>query len=131
MSSDGPTIEHRNTTGTTQMQGGKARLLTRGDLDGRTRAKRQADALVAGLESDLGGQDNITVAQRQLIEHAAVTGAIIEHYGTQWLAGTPIDVTGYLAAINAQRRILVTLGLYRRPRDVTPDLKGYLEGKAA
>ena len=131
MPPDATQMQQSNPTDIPHLQGRKARLLTRGDLDKRTRASRQAEALAVGLESDLGGPKNTTNAQQQLIEHAAVMGAIIEHYGTQWLAGAQIDVAEYLSAINAQRRVLVTLGLERRPRDVTPSLGKYLEGNAA
>ena len=129
MPPDATQMQQSKPTNIPQLQGRKARLLTRGDLDKRTRASRQAEALAVGLESDLGGPKNITIAQRQLIEHAAVMGAIIEHYGAQWLAGKSVDVPEYLSAINAQRRVLVTLGLERRARDITPSLQNYLEGK--
>jgi hypothetical protein len=38
-----------------------------------------------------------------------------------------VDVAEHLAAINAQRRVLATIGLERRARDVTPSLDRYLE----
>ena len=57
--------------------------------------------------------------------------AIIENFGTRWLSGEKIDVPEYLSAINAQRRVLVTLGLKRRAHDSTPSLAAYIEGKAS
>lgn len=105
---------------------GKMRLLTLADLDGRTLAARRARELVDGLASDLGGADRLTVAERQLCQRAAVLGAIIEHQEAAVLAGNPIDVSDHLAAVNAQRRVLTTIGLERRARDVTPDLRTYL-----
>ena len=82
--------------------------------------------LVSGLESDLGGGDRLTVAERQLVQRAAVLGAIIEHHETLWLDGQVINVNEHLASINAQRRVLEAVGLERRARDVTPDLDTYL-----
>jgi len=41
--------------------GGKRSLLTLEDLDGRTRAYKQAIELKAGFLSDLGGEDHATV----------------------------------------------------------------------
>jgi hypothetical protein len=90
-------------------------------------ASRRAACLVSGLESDLGGGDRITVSERQLVQRAAVLGAMIEHQEALWLAGEAIDVASHLAAINAQRRVLATIGLERRCRDVTtPSLAEYI-----
>ena len=54
---------------------------------------------------------------------------LIESCEARWLAGETVELADYLAAINAQRRVLATIGLERRPRDVTPDLKTYIAGK--
>jgi hypothetical protein len=89
-------------------------------LDGRTLASKRANQLTRAIENDLGGSDQMTAGQRQLTQHAAVLGALIESDEVQWLAGKAVDLTMLFAAINSQRRILVTLGLERRSRDVTP-----------
>jgi hypothetical protein len=47
----------------------KTRLLSLDDLDGRTNAAKSAAALVAGLESDLGGTEAITEALRLTGRH--------------------------------------------------------------
>jgi hypothetical protein len=106
---------------------GKVRLITLADLDGRTAAARRARDLVAGIEADLGGGNHLSVAERQLVQRAAVLGAIIESQEAAWLSGQQVDVAEHLAAINAQRRVLATIGLERRARDVTPSLDRYLE----
>ena len=74
----------------------------------------------------MGGGDRLSEAERQLVQRAAVLGAVVEHAEARFLAGKAVDLAEYLAAINAQRRLLVTLGLQRRPRDVTPSLQEYL-----
>jgi len=80
--------------------------------------------------ADLGGDTEVTVAGRQLVQRAAVLGAFIEDAETRWVRGEGIEVAEYLMAINAQRRVLATLGLKRVARDVTPDLHEYVERKA-
>lgn len=110
---------------------GKVRLLTLADLDSRTRAARQANALVAAIEDDLGGAERLSIAERQIAQRAAVLGAVLEGIEVEWLAGKTVDVGAYLAGINAQRRCLESLGLRRRPRDVTPDLRDYVAGSGA
>jgi hypothetical protein len=97
----------------------KPRLHTLEDLDGRTAAAAKAKELIAGLESDLGGSANITVGRRELCRHAALLGALVEDYEVRWLRREPVEIPDYLAAVNAQRRLLVVLGLDRAQRDVT------------
>ena len=96
------------------------RLKTLDALDARTHAAQKAQALVSSLEADLGGAENVTVAERQVIQHAGVLGAVIEHQEVSWLAGEEVDESALLAAINCQRRLLETVGLQRRARDITP-----------
>jgi hypothetical protein len=55
------------------------RLLTLADLDGRTNAAKAARALIADLESDLGGADRLSARERAFVVRAAVTGAMVEH----------------------------------------------------
>jgi hypothetical protein len=100
-----------------------------GHLDGRTAAARRARELIEAIETDLGGGDRLTEGSRQLVQRAAVLGTYIESCEARWLAGETVELADYLAAINAQRRVLATIGLERRPRDVTVDLKTYIAGK--
>jgi hypothetical protein len=87
---------------------GKLRgLMTIDDLDGRTLAARRAKDLIAAIEDDMGG--DITVSQRQLIQHAAILGAMVEDLATRWLLGEKIDQANYALLINAQRRVLGAL----------------------
>jgi hypothetical protein len=109
----------------------KARLLTLDSLDRRTAASRRAHELITGIATDLGGAEHLTEGSRQLVQRAAVLGAFIEDCEARWIGGEPFEVADYLPAINAQRRILETLGLERRARDVTPSLANYLAAKAA
>lgn len=106
----------------------KTKLATLDQLDGRTIAAKQARALMADIESDLGGRDELSTAELQLIQRAAITGAILEDVEAAWLAGGQIDAATYTALGNAQRRYLETVGLKRTPRDVTT-LCEILKGK--
>lgn len=123
-SADSATIPAR-----TNSDKGKVRLLTLDSLDGRTRSARLAKSLVETIEDDLGGSDRLSIAERQLVQRAAVLGAILESQEAAWLAGDGIDFNTYLPALNAQRRVMESLGLQRRQHDVTPSLSDYLRGK--
>ena len=98
---------------------GKTRLRTLDELDGRTHAAQHAKELVSRLVVDLGGSQQVTVGRHELIKRAAVLGALIEDCEVRWLRKEPVEINDYLAAINAQRRVLVSIGLERRARDVT------------
>jgi hypothetical protein len=105
--------------------GAKARLRTRADLDGRTAAARLVRDLVASFERDLGGAGILTEGTRQLVQRAAVLGAFIEDCEARWIAGEQFETSEYLAAINAQRRVLATIGLERRAKTV-PTIADYV-----
>ena len=97
----------------------KTRLRTLDELDQRTHAAQRAKLTVSGLTSDLGGSEQVTVSQQQLITRAAVLSAYIENVEVAWLRKEPVDEGTWFAAINALRRCLVSLGLERRARDCT------------
>jgi hypothetical protein len=101
----------------------KTRLRTlEHDLDGRTHAAQKAKLTVSGLISDLGGSEQITVGQHQLVMRAAILSAFIEDIEVRWLAKEPVEEGTWFAAVNSLRRCLVSLGLERRLRQVGPSL---------
>jgi hypothetical protein len=123
---DTATVRQANGTGTalprrSKTRQGKARLLTLDALDGRTAAYADARRLIETLSSDLGGEDQLSAGEHQLVTRAAMTGAIVADFEARWVAGQPVPLADYLSAVNVQRRVLATLGLQRRARDVTPD----------
>ena len=124
-------VKKRSTSGRQRKGRQLVRLKTLDALDSRTHAAAKAKALVSALESDLGGPDNVTVAERQIVQHAGVLGAVIEHQEALWLAGDEVDESALLAAVNCQRRLLETVGLQRRARDVTPNIAAYSRDRAS
>jgi hypothetical protein len=110
---------------------GKGRLLTLSALDKRTAAYRKTAELIDTVEADLGGADRLSAAERTMIRHAAVTGAMIEDLGTRWLAGEPVDPGMFSTLCNNERRLYETVGIKRAPRDVTPSLREYLAERPA
>lgn len=120
-----PSVAQAMTQQNTTNGGEKVRLLTLDHLDGRTTAARRARALIEELESDMGGADRLSTAERQIVQRAAILGALVEAAEAQALAGHTVSVQELISMIGAQQRLLMSLGLQRRPRDVTPDLKEY------
>ena len=60
------------------------------------------------------------------MQRAAVLGALLADVESRWVGGEPIDATTYCTVINAQRRVLESIGLHRKPRDVTPSVAEYV-----
>src|SRR5207248_2665882 len=96
---------------------GKVRLRSLDELDGRTASAVKARDLVRGIEGDLGA--DLSHATRQLAQRAGILAAILEDYECKWISGQQIEMTEYGSLCNVQRRILATLGLNRKLRDVT------------
>jgi hypothetical protein len=128
MRADTEQLQTQNGTGPPQKDAGKLRLLTLGHLDQRTSAARRCRQLIEAIETDLGGSDRLSEGSRQLVQRAAVLGTYIESCEALWLGGKAVDLADYLAAINSQRRVLATVGLERRSRDVTPTVDQYVAG---
>ncbi|MBX9574552.1 MAG: hypothetical protein K2X07_02820 [Caulobacteraceae bacterium] len=108
----------------------KARLRTLDDLDKRTRAHRDTSELREALAADLGGWDAVSAMKAEVITAAALMGAMIRDRAASYLEGEPVDLASFITLANAQRRHLEALGLERRARDVTPDLRDYLARQA-
>lgn len=104
---------------------GKAKLMTLDDMDGRTRAAQAVKATIDSLAADLGGEESLSTAEMAIIRRAAVCGAMAESIAVQWLTGEAVDPGTFSALSNNERRLLETVGLKRRPRDVT-NLKDYV-----
>jgi hypothetical protein len=114
-------------------RGNKVKLLSLADIDRRTRAYQRTAELIAAVETDLGGTEQLSTGERQIVQRAAVTGALIEDLEARWLQGFPIDPALYATLGNAQRRYFETVGLARRAKDATPqdDISNWIEGRLA
>jgi hypothetical protein len=102
------------------------RLISADELDGRTRAHRAFNALVAGITADLGGEDRLSSIERVLIQAFAGASVHAADLNARLLQGDPIDLTEHAAMIGAMVRIASRLGVGRRPRELGHDLTGYL-----
>jgi hypothetical protein len=122
MRADADQIEAISPAAPPPKAGGKARLLTLDGLDRRTAAYRVTRKLIDEIEGDLGGNGSLSTGERQLVQRAAVLGALLTDTESRWIEGEPIDPTAYCTVVNAQRRLFETIGLKRTPRDISPSL---------
>lgn len=99
---------------------GKTRLLTRASLDGRTKARRQFDAIAEGIAEDLGGEDRLSTVQRHLVEAFAGAAVHVHDLNARLLLGQEVDITAHASAISTMVRIAARIGIHRVARDVSP-----------
>ena len=98
-------------------------------VDGRSAWVRRCKELIADHISDLGGVDNASAAERSLVRRACVLTVELERMEKQFaLAGqaSAEDLEIYARVAGNLRRLLESIGLRRRPREVTPTLQQYL-----
>ena len=104
----------------------RPQLLNRAQLDGRTSAAKAFDKLVADIEADLGGRDQLSTIERALVEAFAGAAVTLQHLNTRLALGQEIDLGQYAQTVSAMVRVASRLGLRRRARDLTPTLSDLL-----
>jgi hypothetical protein len=84
--------------------------------DQRTRAARRFKQLVSDFIADLGGNENLTIAEKALIRQAAVVMMRAEEMQASILNGDTVDDATLVRLSNAAARILGQLGVQHRKR---------------
>jgi hypothetical protein len=97
-------------------------------LDGevRSRASRRFRDLLAGIASDLGGVNELSVGQMQLARRCALLSVQCEIMEAAAVDGKDFDLDQYGELTDRLGRAFQRLGLRRQPRDITPTLETYL-----
>jgi hypothetical protein len=111
-----PSRKHRTT---------KPQLLTREALDKRTNACKLFDRLCADIEADLGGREQLSTIERQLIEAFAGAAVTLSDLNCRIALGQGIEPGQHALAVSAMVRVAARLGLQRRARDISPDPLDY------
>lgn len=125
MLADAPQIDAGSAADTAAKRGGKVRLLTLDDLDGRTKAAQHVRDTRAEVVGDLGGEDQLSTLELAAVNNAALTSAMVHDAGVRWLQGEAIDPGSIATLVNAFNRTAAILGWQRRAKDITPDLRSY------
>ncbi len=94
----------------------------RSQLDGRTNAAKFFDSLVADIEADLSGRDQLTAIQRALVEAFAGACVSLQHLNAKLALGEEIDISQHAQCVGAMVRVASRLGIERRQKDITPTL---------
>jgi hypothetical protein len=91
-------------------------------VDGRSAWVRRAKEIIADHISDLGGMDNTSAAERSLVRRASTLSVELERLEAKFATAgeaSLLDLEAYGRASNTLRRLLESVGLQRRPRDMT------------
>ena len=96
------------------------------DGDGRSPWARRWRDLIELHAGDLGGIDVLSEAQFSLIKRAATIEVELELSEGRMSRSEEVDLDIFTRSVSHLRRILETLGIERRPRDITPTLSQYL-----
>jgi hypothetical protein len=96
-------------------------------LQQATGAARFFDKMVREIETDLGGRQQLSRIQDELIRAFAGAATTLQYLNVQVALGetSEIDLSGYATVASTMLRIGSKLGLQRRPKDVT-SLADYL-----
>lgn len=105
---------------------GKLRLLTRTNLDQRTKAFQQFDSIACGIAQDLGGEDQLSTVQRHLVEAFAGIAISVNDINARLLLGQHISLIEHAQAVSTLVRVASRIGLTRVARNLTPTLSDYL-----
>jgi hypothetical protein len=94
------------------------------EADGRSVWARRARDVYHDHLSDVGGEDNASAAERSIIRRAAILTVELERLETRFAAAgeaSERDLDLYQRSAGNLRRLLESVSLRRRPRNVTPD----------
>lgn len=98
-------------------------------MDGRFAEVKGLRARLDGLITDLGGVECLSRQEIILAERATFLQALLETREATFMRAGQLDLTAYIAGVNALASVLRTLGIQRRVKDV-PNLQDYLRQKA-
>jgi hypothetical protein len=96
------------------------RLFVEGD--GNSAWSRRYRDLIVGHINDMGGEDVLSESEKSLIRRASAIECELEQMEGLLSRREPVDLDAFTRAAGHLRRILETLGLQRRARDVGPSL---------
>jgi hypothetical protein len=100
-----------------------------GNVDHRSAWMRRLRDVLQEHIADMGGPDSVSAAERSIIRRASTLTVELERMESLFAtageaSAEAIDLYSRLAGNH--RRLLESVGLGRRPRDVTPSLAHYL-----
>jgi hypothetical protein len=100
-----------------------------GGVDQRSPWVRRCKEQITEMLNDYGGHHNTSAAERSIVRRCAVITTELERLEYKFATAdqaTAADLDLYIRGCGTLRRLLESVGLQRRPRNVTPNLANYL-----
>jgi hypothetical protein len=97
---------------------GKLRLLSPSQLDGRTKARKTFDAIVAAIAADISpeGDEQLSEVTRHLIVSFAGSALLQQDMISQLLSGKPVNVAEYANNASCMLRASTRIGVEKRSK---------------
>jgi hypothetical protein len=98
-------------------------------IDQRSAWVRRCKDVIASHVSDLGGEANCSAAEHSIIRRAAVMTVELERLESQFAVAGEADADAldqYSRVASNMRRLLESVGIKRRPREIQQTLSQYL-----
>lgn len=108
---------------------GKTKLITREQLDRRTRAAQVFDAIASAIAVELGGEGELSTVQKHLVEAFAGCAVHVGDINARLVLGEDVDVVEHSQAISTMVRVASRIGLNKRVAKPI-DLDTYLSERA-
>jgi hypothetical protein len=99
------------------------------DVDGRSAIARRYRDIVSAILVDQGGADQCSEARKQLIRRFAAASVLAEQMEAALARGEPIEIAEHALLTSTLVRIAQRIGIDRRAKTITPNLRDYLEAK--
>jgi len=96
------------------------------DLDRRSLEFKRYEEVRSAVIRDLGGEDVVSTAEAQITDKAAFIAMTLEQMQITALSGEAIDLQRYGELTDRLRRLLESVGLSRRAKDVTPSIEQFI-----
>jgi hypothetical protein len=110
---------------------GKFRLITRKNIDGRTKARRQFDAIASSIAADLGGEDRLSTIEKHLVEAFSGVALAVNDINARLMLGEEFDIVDLSQAVSTMVRVASRIGIRRVVRDIPPDPLAYVSTEDA
>lgn len=110
----------------------KAKIRNGGDtiphvVDGRTVLAKRHRQIISQLVADQGGPEHLSEIRYQLLLRFAGAALLAEQVEQKVLKEEPVQLDQYSMLISCLVRVASKVGLNRIPKNVTPNLRTYLE----
>src|SRR5215467_4332301 len=100
------------------------------DTDGRLRVARRFRDIAAAILVDQGGAALCSESRRQLIRRFSAACVLAEDLEGRLARGEEVDVERHALLCSTLTRLAQRIGINRRLKNVTPELRDYLEAHA-